>query len=128
MSCWLLFGVSTAEAGFIAASVDRDAAWLAATSSMAPSGENDDSPSSVNELTRWLQQHAAWAGPSSPTSGGAAGAPATSSSSGGAPSACLPPVAAAPLARLVVRLAVARDEWLPPPFLSGIFRPPRSTY
>jgi hypothetical protein len=122
IGCWLLSAAGTAEAGFIAASVDRDASALAGTSSMAPS---DDTPGRRLPIAEQLERQAALASPFAPASTGSAGAPVTSASSSGPPVADLPPVAVTPPSGLVTRLAVDRDEWLPPPFLSGIFRPPR---
>ena len=120
--CWLLSAAGTAEAGFIAASVDRDASALAGTSSMAPTDESSDRPASTPEQ---LERQAALASPFAPASTGSAGAPVTTASSSGPPAADLPAVAVLSPSGLVTRLAVDREEWLPPPFLSGIFRPPR---
>jgi hypothetical protein len=118
--CWLASAAS-AEAGFIAASVDLEANSNGLLSSM--SGSEHPSPVSP-ALELLVQRQAAWANPFAPSSTGSAGAPSNLGSSGGPPAADLPVAAAAP-SGLVTRLAAEREVWLPPPFLTGIFRPPR---
>ncbi len=122
---WALLGLgfhSTAEAGFISTSVQNEglASFSASMAgSPAPSREKTPPPSFL------LQKQIAWMHlGNTPGSSGGMSSQSVGGPSGASPSAVLTAEAAF-RSELSSCLGPERKIWLPPPFSTGVFRPPR---
>lgn len=118
-----VFSVSaTAEAGFVSVADSSSESLLAAgagaSSSVPARSEKNQDPSYL--LGRLLD------GGFADQSGGMTSSPQTSSAGSNAPPpAALTTTALSAEAQLIQRLGPAGKVWLPPPFSTGVFRPPR---
>ena len=109
---------SSARAGFLTADPFVVAEFRDNAASSTP--VDDESLPTVP----WVQQHQRKALANAPANSGMSGAAGISGPSH-APAAALPVVLPDTSAQLSARLHVEERAWLPPPFSTGVFRPPR---
>lgn len=120
---FVLIGANAVEAGFIGLDLDGKAPEfvpmqaIGSSSSTSQDVQHNDAPAPTEELQRNDQAM-------QPTNGGM-NSSAAGGSSNPVPTLALPAVAVNASAQLISWLGPEGRVWLPPPYLSGVFRPPR---
>jgi hypothetical protein len=121
-----IFTPSSADAGYLFASDPADVrlqkCCAATAMSAAQSDHERDKAESLDRLIRLLFRKGVNEAPAGEMDGTHT---SSSTASGGAGPAALPASLLAPPLSLTQRLRPDQHLWIPPPFLSGVFRPPR---